>query len=133
MRFKARLEAAFLRRKRVNSSYSLRAFARTLRIDHATLSQLLRERRRATLRTIRSYGPRLGLSAAEIAQACELENEAAVLAALDQTRFRADSRWLAVTLNIPLDDVNVALHSLLRKRLLQMSSKHEWQHGEGHG
>lgn len=133
MRFRRRLERAFLRRKAINSRYSLRSFARSLGIDHATLSQAMRGRRRVTARTIRSWGPRLGLSASEMDAACLVENEAAVLAALRDARFRADSRWLAVTQNIPLDDVNIALQGLLRKRLLRMHSKNSWLDGEVNG
>jgi transcriptional regulator with XRE-family HTH domain len=133
MRFKSRLEAAFLRRKDVNPSYSLRAFARALKADHATLSQILRGRRRVTAKTIRAWGSRLGLSASDVCECCCLENEASILGAIKQARFRANSRWLAVTLNIPLDDVNIALQRLLHKRLLRMCTHGSWQGEESHG
>jgi DNA-binding IclR family transcriptional regulator len=70
------------------------------------------------------------LSQIEINNTCLLENELAILQALGRAKFRADSRWLAMTLNIPIDDVNVALQSLLRQRLLRMSSSNTWQSGE---
>lgn len=130
VRFKARLQEEFVKRKRVNFRYTLRSFARFLRVDHATLSQLLRARRRVTARTIRAWGPRLGLSPEAIELACESENEAAVLAALDRPGFLPDTRWLAVQLNIPVDDVNVALQTLLRRGVLRMESKQQWRRGD---
>lgn len=133
MRFKSQLEAILARRKLVNSSYSLRAFARTLRTDHSTLSQVLRGRRRVTAKSVRTWGSRLGLSESEIREFCALENDAAILAVLDRTGFRADSRWLSVTLNIPLDDINIALQRLLRTRQLRMRARHHWEGGNSHG
>lgn len=127
MRFSEQLRGAFERRRRINREYSLRAFARALSIDHSTLSQILRGRRRMTARSIRALGPRLGLDTHAIEESCALEHERAILAALGDTRFRPDSRWLAVVLNIPLDDVNVALQRLLRRRLLVMESRGTWR------
>jgi hypothetical protein len=121
------------RRKLVNASYSLRAFARTLRTDHSTLSQVMRGRRRVTAKSVRAWGARLGMSDADIREFCELENEAAILAVLDKTGFRADSRWLAVTLNIPLDDINIALQRLLRTHQLRMRARHHWERGSKYG
>jgi len=79
------------------------------------------------------WGPRLGLSDAEIREHCAVENEAAILAALDRTGFRADSRWLSVTLNVPLDDINIALQRLLRTRQLRMREKNLWDRENSHG
>ena len=126
MRFRAILHAVFLQRRSINRSYSLRAFARALETDHASLSQLMRGERRATARTIRALGPRLGLQASQVAACRALENEHCILAAVADPRFRPDSRWLAVTLNIPLDEINIALQCLLRKRLLTMSNQRTW-------
>jgi transcriptional regulator with XRE-family HTH domain len=127
MRFRDLLQASLLRRRRINQRYSIRSFARVLGIDHGTLSQLMRGGRRATARTIRRLGPRLGLNVDQIAECCALEHEAAILGALEDPRFQADSRWLAVTLNIALDDVNIALHRLLYKRVIVMSGHRSWQ------
>src|SRR3954471_19624664 len=58
----ARLRAA---RKR-NPRFSLRAFARRLGVDHSTLSQILRGKRRLTARQAALMGKRLGLAAEAI-------------------------------------------------------------------
>jgi len=133
MRFRSRLQAALLQRQRINPAYTLRSFARALKADHSTLSRTLRERRRITARTIRRWGPRLGLNPRELDELCYLEHEASILAAIERTCFRPDSRWLAMTLNIPLDEVNIALQRLLHKRLLRMRSHNNWQREESHG
>jgi hypothetical protein len=111
----------------------MRAFARALKVDHSALSQMLLGKRRITARTIRAWGPHLGLTPRQVRECCELEHEAAILAALAHKRFRTSSRWLAVTLNIPLDDINIALQSLLRKRLLVMRDPNVWHQEKRHG
>jgi transcriptional regulator with XRE-family HTH domain len=116
----------FDRRRARNRRYSLRSFARFLGMDHSTLSQILRGKRRLTTQTVRAIGPMLGLSAVAITAHGVLENEQALLRAIARPGFRADSRWLAVNLGIPLDQVNVALQGLLRRRLLIMVSSQRW-------
>jgi plasmid maintenance system antidote protein VapI len=61
--FAAVLRAELTRRCARNPSDSLRAFARALEADHATLSQILRGRRALTRDTILQLGERLGLDA----------------------------------------------------------------------
>src|SRR5687767_10221213 len=57
--FRMILQSELARRCADNPNYSLRAFARWLGLDHATLSQLLGGRRRTTGATIRRLGARL--------------------------------------------------------------------------
>lgn len=133
MSFGIHLRNELQRRQRINRLYSLRSFADSLKTNHSTLSQLLRGRRRITRRIIRELGPRLGLTASAIAECCIIEDEASILAALDDARFKPNSRWLAVHLNIPLDDINVALQRLLLRRSLRMTSTKSWEHARSHG
>jgi len=121
------LNAEFERRRAANRRYSLRSFARDLSVDHSTLSQILRGKRRLTGRNVRAFGRRLRLPAPEIAELCAVENECAVLSALDRPNFQADSRWVASMIGIPLDDVNVTLQRLLRKRIVTMTTRARWQ------
>jgi len=124
--FRDLLQSEFERRRSGNRRYSLRAFSRSLAIDHSALSQMLRGRRRITARNVRALGPRLRLGNAEIAEQCALEHEAAVLATLRRPGFRADSRWVAAVAGIPLDDVNIALQRMLRKRMITMNARATW-------
>jgi hypothetical protein len=124
--FRIVLQTEFDRRRAANPRYSLRSFARWLSVDHSALSQILRGKRRLTARTVRALGRRLALSPPVIAEYCAAEHEAAVLAALHRPGFRADSRWLSSMVGIPLDDVNVTLQRLLRKRIVSMRSRESW-------
>ena len=125
--FRSVLRAELERRQASNARYSLRSFARDLSVDHSTLSQILRGKRRLTGRKVRAFGRRLRLPAQEIAELCALENESAVLAALDRPNFQADSRWVASMAGIPIDEVNVTLQRLLRKRIVTMTARASWQ------
>jgi len=142
--FAAVLRAELTRRCARNPSYSLRAFARALEVDHATLSQLLRGRRSVTREMIEQLGERLGLSRAGI-DAHSRDAEAAragaprASAALDAAailgdplhhqllalthaeEFRGESPFLAQVLDTTSDAINVVLQRLLRFGLLQMN------------
>ena len=121
------LTAELDRRRAVNARYSLRSFARDLSVHHSTLSQILRGKRRLTGRSVRAFGCRLRLPASDIAELCALENESAVLSALARPNFQADSRWVASMVGITLDEVNVALQRLLRKRIVTMTARARWE------
>jgi transcriptional regulator with XRE-family HTH domain len=121
------MQTELARRRSTNPRYSLRSFARDLAVDHSTLSQILRGRRRLTGRSVRAFGRRLGLAAPHIAELCALENESAVVATLDRRNFQADSRWVASMVGIPLDEVNVTLQRLLRKRIVAMTTRARWE------
>jgi uncharacterized protein (TIGR02147 family) len=45
--------------------------------------------------------------------------------------FQTDSRWIAKTLGIAADEVNIALQRLLRLGLLEMSSPNRWKDKSG--
>ena len=140
-----------------NPRYSLRAFARYLELDHSTLSQLLRGRRRFTARTIEAVGKRLGFSSEMITQFVELErtppepwksrelrqlsrdaalsvaewHHHAILELTRLTSFRPDVRWISRVLDVPVDDVNVAITRLARLGLLDMRSRDQWVDAAG--
>jgi transcriptional regulator with XRE-family HTH domain len=124
--FRVLLQSELDRRRAANRRYSLRAFARSLAIDHSALSQILRGKRRLTARTVRALGGRLALDARRVAEHCAEQNESAVLDAIGHPGFRADSRWVSTMSGVPLDDVNIALQSLLRKRAIVMQTRQRW-------
>jgi uncharacterized protein (TIGR02147 family) len=154
--FRLLLQAELGRRCAGNPQYSLRAFAKFLALDHATLSQLLRGKRRLTARTIVKLGTRLGLSedriqlycsharregppAAQLANLREIGQMAhdtaalisdwhhyAILELTHLQEFRPDSRWIARVLGLTPDEVNVALTRLMRLGLLRMLGRERW-------
>lgn len=120
------LATEFARRRHGNARYSLRAFARDLGTDHATLSQVMRGRRVLSPRLVRQFGRKLHLGPADIAEACERHHADAILRLARLKSFRADSRWIATRTCLPLDAVNAALARLLHDRQLVMRGPAEW-------
>ena len=145
--FRLRLQSELAERCTDNSQYSLRSFALHLGIDHSTLSQLLRGKRRLTEAAIRNLGSALKLGPDEVEsylayqrrwpvadpsvqEATRLTRDAAEMIAdwyhyaiLELTRlesFRADSSWVARVLGISTDEVNIALVRLCHLGLLTM-------------
>jgi len=153
--FRHFVQAEIARRCAKNPRYSLRALARTLSLDPATLSQLVRGKRRMTARTIRRIGAALGLAPEEIESYVRLEEtprakqppgalrtlddlEKDLVALVEEWQhhailelttledFRPDTRWIARVLDTPPDTVNVALQRLTRLGLLKMVSSSRW-------
>jgi transcriptional regulator with XRE-family HTH domain len=158
--FRQVLQAELARRCSNNPHYSLRAFAKYLGLDHSTLSQLLRGKRRLTARSIQKFGARLGMDAETIAihiareeqpepagdealvrEVRELARDTASLIAdwqhyailelVHLHDFRPDSRWIARVLGISVDEVNVSLQRLLRLGLLEMAAPDRWVDRQG--
>ena len=121
------LAAELAQRRARNPRYSLRAFARDLGTDHATLSQLMRGRRVLSPRMLRQIGRRLHVGAADIAEACERHHADAILRLARMKILRPDSRWIATRTGLPLDAVNAALTRLLHQRQLRMAAAGRWK------
>lgn len=152
--FRERLCREFEVRRKRNARYSLRAFAAFLCADHSTLSQILRGTRPVPVSRIRSWSRKLGFDEEEIAvyMAAEQLPDAATRARQEQLRhwtadamdvvterihwqilqlsrspgFRADCRWIAGRTGASVDQVNLALATLLRLRLLETSQSGKW-------
>ena len=157
--FRVLLQTQLARRCSGNARYSLRAFAVDLGVDHSTLSQLLRNRRPLTERTIRLIGRRLRLSDAVVeafvaqerlasdesstafAQLRQLTGDAAsivtdpthysILELVRLRDFKQDSRWIARALGLSVDEVNLSLSRLLRLGLLEMGRTGRWTDRSG--
>jgi hypothetical protein len=152
--FRERLRHEFEARRNRNSRYSLRAFAAFLGADHSTLSQIFRKMRPVPDRCIRSWSEKLGLDTEEIALylAAEKMPDAATSERQERLRhwtadaigvvservqwqilqlsrdpeFRSDCRWIAGRTGTSVDQVNLALATLLRLQLIRTTSAGEW-------
>lgn len=159
--FRSFLRERFRAAARRNPRFSLRSFARQLGVDHSTLSQILRNRRVLSPRTIEAIGRRIGLTDEVIqhykegiartshqrrtgakglpdanVQRFQVDFDTfqllsgwqhqAILELTHTRDFRADSRWIAQRLKLPIADINIALQRLLRLGLLEMKSESEW-------
>ena len=111
------------RRQNRNRRYSLRAFARDLRVHHSTLSRVMRGKQRVTAATLAGVAARLGLQMDLIKLS---ESDSAVLTSVQRDGFRPDSRWIAMVTGLSVDTVNEALHRLLRTGKLRMESRDTW-------
>lgn len=124
------LEIELARRRSKNPRYSLRAFARDLRLDHASLSQILRGARAIGPGLRVRMGRRIGLTGAALA-ALAISPGARLsknlLSLLSFPEFRPDSRWIAGVLGCTVDDVNVTLAHLAREGRLRMDSPTSWR------
>jgi hypothetical protein len=157
--FRERLSREFETRRERNARYSLRAFAAFLGADHSTLSQIFRGTRPIPESRIRSWSRKLGLEKEEIAVylAAEKMPDAATSARHERLRhwtadamgvvtervhwqilqlsrtpgFRADCRWIAGRTGASVDQVNLALATLLRLRLLETTPAGEWMDSTG--
>jgi transcriptional regulator with XRE-family HTH domain len=125
--FRTALKSEFRRRTERNPRYSLRAFARDLGSDHATLSQILRGRRSLSPRMVRHLGPHLRLDPTVIADASAQQGAEAILRLAQSPGFCVQSRWIATQTGLPIDAVNVALQRLLRDGDLVMESSTCWK------
>lgn len=139
-----------------NPRFSLRSFALQLGIDHSTLSQILRNKRSLSVRSLEIMGRRLGLSDRLIEtykqglqkklkraersvadlpglqfdldtfQLLSIWYHQAILELTHTRGFQTDSRWIARRLGISVEDVNIAVQRLLRLNLLAMASRTKW-------
>jgi uncharacterized protein (TIGR02147 family) len=152
LEFRLYLQSELARRCGANPQYSLRSFAMQLGINHSTLSQLLRGKRVMTTRMVESLGARLGLGPEEIHDFAERERQTdhrflsneirlltmdtvallsdgshrSILELTHMEGFRPDSRWIARTLDLTTDEVNMALSRLTRLGLLEMAAPDQW-------
>jgi transcriptional regulator with XRE-family HTH domain len=107
------------RRKQRNARYSLRAFARDLDCDHATLSQWMRGTRPMSLAAEEHLFARLDLDALERARARELDDDD--LRILTAIKDRPTSTHeLSASAGLTVDRANIALSKLLRLKVVRL-------------
>ena len=116
--------AAFLkrelaRRQQRNQRYSLRAFARDLDCDHATLSQWLRGARPMSRDAEEHIFARLDLAAEERIRAREIDDDdLCVLKAIGGET--TTTQEVAAAAGMPVDRTNIALTKLLRLQVVRL-------------
>jgi uncharacterized protein (TIGR02147 family) len=147
MDFREHLQSEFLTRVKSNPRYSMRAFARFLQLDPATLSQYLRGKRKFSAKKVVELSTRLGLAPDEtrkFTQKALKKNKASEKSWNDQNEnlsldvfrlisdwyhyaifelvtiegFQNKPAWIASRLDITASEVSFALERLLRLGLL---------------
>lgn len=109
-RLQAILREELTRRRRVNPRYSLRAFSRSVEVEHSTISQLIRGTRPVTWKAIR-----------HIAATMRWTGSAVLRAAGQRGSF--DSRAIARQLGVTVDEVNIALSDLCLFGLIELKGE----------
>jgi transcriptional regulator with XRE-family HTH domain len=110
IRLRTILENELSRRRRVNSRYSLRAFARSVNLEHSTLSQMLRGKRPMTWQSIQGIAARMRWTGTAVLQ-------------VSRAGRVFDSRAVAQSLGISVDEVNLALTDLCLFGLMQLQGE----------
>lgn len=127
VRFVSEFAAAFERRRAANKRYSLRAFARGIGISHSAAGRILKGTQQPSDATIIQAGTRLGWDAARVSCLLREERVRRLQSLALSPAFTADARWIASRANLPLDEVQIALHEALRTGRIAMTTPHTWK------
>jgi uncharacterized protein (TIGR02147 family) len=150
------LQEEFVRRCRTNRSYSLRAFAKALRVDSSTLSQFIRGKRKLSPQIQLRLAKQIGLNPKQIQQLASspsAQDHSQVRAedfrdlSLDIFQLIADwyhyaifelitlkdfdpsSRWIARKLGITPTEADAAIARLKRLDLILVNEDGSWSQG----
>ncbi len=151
--FRSLLQEELVDRCRRNPNYSLRSFARSLKVEPSALSQMINGKRPITEKMKLRLGSALGIGTdqlskipnSDIAAVASLKNNTEVqkltldtfatisdwyhYAILELTHvigFQSDPQWISQRLGITKSEVNIALERLLRLELLKKDAKGKW-------
>jgi len=131
----------FLRRCKNNPSYSLRSFARQLKVDASLLSKILRGNRQASAQFIQLVGPSIGLKPRQLSELLkDRENiqydtlgddiftvisdwfHFALLELIKTEGFVTDPAWIAKRLSIHKTEAETALERLERLEFIELKN-----------
>ncbi len=154
--FRLVLQEELVRRCRKNPGYSLRAFARSLKVAPSALSAMLNGKRPITSKSIQRLGLNLGLRLDEIREySGEAENDRArqalrynqvtldafalisdwyhyaILELMAVKEFRADFNWIAAALGITAQEARAAVERLQRLMLIEKTKDGKWRDTSG--
>ncbi|MGE3608457.1 MAG: TIGR02147 family protein [Bacteriovoracaceae bacterium] len=153
--FRKYLQDLLVERCQKNPSYSLRAFSKSLKLDHTTLSRILNNKRKITPKMQAEISEALNLSPEEKKGFALIEQKKPthppkqfkdlsedvfqliaswhhdVLMELPRLKhFRPDIRKIAKALKVTPIEVNAAIERLIRLELLQIDEKGNWSISE---
>lgn len=149
--FRQHLQDELVERCRNNPNYSLRSFARSLKVEPSALSQMINGKRPITEKMKFRLGSALGLSVTQLANlpatkpnAIEASENSPQQLALDTFAiisdwyhfaileltytegFKVDSAWISRRLGITKSEVNIAFERLKRLKLIQQDKDGRW-------
>ncbi|MCB0417748.1 MAG: TIGR02147 family protein [Bdellovibrionaceae bacterium] len=151
--FRFYLQDELLRRCRKNPSYSMRSFARVLKLDSSALSKILNGKRGISKRMLKRLGESLGLSPQDMVQFRPTHGNRAVentrqrsfellsldtfqfisnwyyygiLSLIDVKGFVPNPKWIATALGVTVSEVKIAVERLERLGLLEILEDGSW-------
>lgn len=157
-RFSDFLKNEYVRRKLVNSRFSMRSFALRVGLTSSYLSKIMRHERQATARTIHKVGQNLGLSNKQIKMLVSTEKSHrpirsgqlrfkkldlrmmklvfdwrndVVLELIKLNQFKPDVRWVASQIGVTESQAQGYLDSLFQLGLLISDKKGNWTDSTG--
>lgn len=137
-KFRLYLQSEFEKRKSHNSSYSLRAYAKSLDIHASCLSVILRGKRPLTNTLVERFLEKLSLNEDNLNQLYKGENyqyellpidvvsllsdwkHDAVLELIKFEDFRYDEKWMASVLDISITEIQITIERLVRLKLVEI-------------
>lgn len=137
------LQREFIRRCKVNSSYSLRAYSNFLGVDQSFLSKILNGKRQITPRFASSVAEKLGISPSEVTASfnksqikgsyLSLSDEEfeflsdwihfAILELSKTTKFRYEPKVIAARLGLHVREVIDAVERLVKLKFVRIDAK----------
>jgi uncharacterized protein (TIGR02147 family) len=152
--FRLFLQEELVERLKSNPRYSLRAFARALKVDPSLLSKILRGKRRISRQLLPQLVQRLDLSPAEAERYLATDGHTqsatasykqitldhfhlisdwyhyAIFELVSVKGFCRDFRWIARALGITVPEAQAAVERLFRLGLLKEDAEGGWQQSE---
>lgn len=144
------LQNIYLKKVKENPSFSLRAFARFLQIDHSNLSKILKGQKPLSKKFSLKIMQKLEWTPLEINQFFESKQNSqkeektfsnlsletflsisdwyhdAILELIKTKDFKPDPRWIAHQLGITVGEVHIAIERLQKLSLLEITSEGKW-------
>lgn len=144
--FRLYLQTELIRRCQANPQYSLRSFAKALRVSSSALSAMINGKRTITERTKKEFGLILGLGLDEIQLFSKrMQKETnynqlaidsfalisdwyhyAILELLKVDSFESNPSWIAKRLGITKSEANFAIERLIRMDLIEVDAQNNW-------
>jgi uncharacterized protein (TIGR02147 family) len=144
-KFRKFIKKEYILRQKRNPKYSLRAFAKYLKVDVGSLSQFINGRRNYSLKKMNHMAHILGLKNEETVsligqkpkdfEVAEPETfhllskwyYIAILELLELENFDPNEEWIAKKLGLSIDVVKTALDNLFNANVLILMPNHKWK------
>ncbi|MDD0854691.1 TIGR02147 family protein [Halobacteriovorax sp. GB3] len=145
--FKTYLQNELISRCDKNPSYSLRAFAKSLKIEPSALSQIIRGKRKLTKKMTLRLANELDIAPYKTSLYYEVSSKPeapfkeltldlfevlsdwyhfAILELMNVSSFSTDPAWIARTLGLTVSEVNISISRLQKLEMLKIDEDGKW-------